>query len=67
MAVNLLCQAFSIYSSTKGSIEQVEVTLPNGETIITPDIGERSVACNLEFMNTAGGIFPFFGMKIKNK
>jgi phenylalanyl-tRNA synthetase beta subunit len=67
MAVNLLCQAFSIYSSTKGSIEQVEVTLPSGETIITPDIGERSVACNLEFMNTAGGIFPFFEMKIKNK
>lgn len=56
MAVNLLCQAFSIYSSSKGSIEQVEVTLPSGETIITPDIGERSVACNLEFMNTAGGI-----------
>ena len=56
IAVKLICQAFSIYSSTPGVIEQVEVIQSSGEKTITPDISDRSIKCDLEFMNIAAGI-----------
>lgn len=56
IAVKLIVQAFSLYSSTPGQIEQVEVTQGDGKVTITPDISERPVSCDLDFMNIAAGI-----------
>ena len=60
MAVNIVCEAFSIYYSDQFSIEQVEVVESDGSSSLTPNISERSLACDMAYLNKLAGNFLNF-------
>ena len=58
VVLNTLVAAFSQYCELKFSVEQVEVSYPDGTTLLTPDVSERQETVSLDYIRKSIGVNP---------